>query len=471
MSRFNEKKHKEEIRNLAGAKAYAQSAVFELIAILFTSFAGNSFYRSDNDTMKRLVALTLHIPLEVTVRAIVFARRVLGMRSITHVAAAAIAPLLSGNPIGWRFYRAVVHRPDDMTEIASLVNCKLTAAMKKGFARAFDSFDDYQIAKYKGSGNKVKLVDIVNMVHPTPTEGNAESLRGLISGNLTVHGTWENELSEAGSDADKKAEVWRSLILHRRIGYFALLRNVRNIIDQADDHTFEEACMMLENPGLIKESMVLPFRFWSAYKALMSDSNRRHRTSQALSAISRAADIALSNIPSFTGRTLVVLDVSSSMTYKNVQETAALFACSILKANPRADFITFDHVARYEAIDTSQGVINMARGVKFTGGGTDFRSIFGAADKPYDRMIIISDMQGWVGDDSPKLSYDTYVDCRCGGVRPYTYFFDLAGYGTTQLPEKNIIQMSGFSEKVFELMPLLEQAPDAILETIKSVEL
>ena len=63
----------------------------------------------------------------------------------------------------------------------------LPNAMKKGLAKAFDRFDSYQLAKYRGENRAYKLIDVVNLVHPKPTERNeramsVESLTGFLSG-------------------------------------------------------------------------------------------------------------------------------------------------------------------------------------------------------------------------------------------------------------------------------------------------
>jgi len=63
---------------------------------------------------------------------------------------------LAGQEWGKNFYDKVVVRVDDMTEILSYYlayktskdSPKFPNALKKGFAKAFDKFDGYQLAKY-----------------------------------------------------------------------------------------------------------------------------------------------------------------------------------------------------------------------------------------------------------------------------------------------------------------------------------
>ena len=107
--------------------------------------------------------------------------------------------------------------------------------MKKGFATALGRFDDYQLAKYKGEGKEVKLVDVVNLVHPTQTAKNNFAISKLVNGELKSHDTWESELSAAGNDTEAKKTVWNRLLDERKLGYFALLRNLRNIISLGDE--------------------------------------------------------------------------------------------------------------------------------------------------------------------------------------------------------------------------------------------
>ena len=109
------------------------------------------------------------------------------MRSITHVLASELAQYASGEPWAKDFYSAIINRPDDMMEILSYHKKnkgKITNSIKKGFADAFNRFDKYQLAKYRGSDKDFKLVDVVNLVHPIPNEKNSEALDLLINNKL-----------------------------------------------------------------------------------------------------------------------------------------------------------------------------------------------------------------------------------------------------------------------------------------------
>jgi len=235
MSLFNKLKNRtKRITNRAGGEAFAQTPKMELASILLTSFAQNQHYRSANDTFKELNALLPKVDAKFAAKAAIYARHEFGMRSITHVLAAEISAYVSGQLWAKDFYKAIVRRPDDMLEIIAYYYAKggktLPNAMKKGFANAFDKFDAYQLAKYRGTQKSVKLVDVVNLVHPKATDRNATALKELVADTLKSTDTWEAKLTQAGqtatTDADKaerKAAVWTELIREGKLGYFALI--------------------------------------------------------------------------------------------------------------------------------------------------------------------------------------------------------------------------------------------------------
>lgn len=474
MSRFNTKSPGTKITNLAGGEAYSQSPELELVSILLTSFANDQFYRSSNDTFARLISLITQCDPEFVAKAAVYARTQFGMRSISHVVASELALHVAGKPWAKSFYDKIIYRPDDMGEILSYhitKNGKVSASMKKGFAKAFERFDKYALAKYRGEGKGMKLIDVVNLVHPVPVEKNAEAIQALVKGELKSFDTWESELTKAGQEAtsedekaDLKKEVWVKLIREKKIKYFALLRNLRNIIEQAPEMV-NEALKLLTTESLIKKSLVLPFRFTTAYEEIQKLADGKI-VRQVLMGLNKAVDISITNVPKFDGETLVVLDVSGSMSGKPAQ-IGSLFAAVLIKSND-ADFMMFADDAEYKNANPMDSTITIANAIRFSSGGTNFPAIFNRANKKYDRIIILSDMQGWIGYNSPAVAYNNYK--HTFNAKPFIYSFDLNSYGSMQFPEQNVFCLAGFSEKVFDIMKLLEKDKKALVNEIKKIE-
>ena len=474
MSRFNTASTT-KTENLAGGAAYSQSPEMELVSILLTSFANDQFYRSADDTFERLKQLIARCDNKFVGQAAIYARTKFGMRSISHVVASELAKHITGEPWAKDFYDKIVYRPDDMMEILAYhteKNGKVPNSIKKGFALAFNRFTKYDLAKYRGAGKAFKLVDVVNLVHPVPVEKNAAAINALIKGELKSFDTWESELTQAGQTAvndDEKAEfkkeVWVRLVTEKKIGYFALLRNLRNIIEQAPE-VIGQAIETLTTEAVIKKSLVLPFRFTTAYEEI-EKLDKGQIVRDVLVALNKAVDISVSNVPKFDGDTLVVLDVSGSMSGKP-SRIGSLFSAVLVKSN-NADFMVFDDDARYSNVNPTDSTITLTKQMRFIGGGTNFHSIFIRATRKYHRIIILSDMQGWMGHDTPAKEFSDYKQRTAAD--PLVYSFDLNSYGSLQFPERNVFAIAGFSEKIFDVMKLMETDKNALINTIKQVPL
>jgi 60 kDa SS-A/Ro ribonucleoprotein len=483
MSKFNATlpKQKTLTENLAGGQAYTQSSELALVSLLLTSFVNDQFYRGAKDTLNDLKKLSEKVKdKEFVAKSAIYARDKFGMRSITHALAGELTSQLNGAEWGKDFYNKVIVRVDDMTEILSYYlayktekdNPKFPNSLKKGFAKAFDKFDGYQLAKYKGENKEVKLVDIVNLVHPVPTVRNKEALELLVKGELKNTDTWEAKLSQVGQIAeseeelaDLKSNAWLELISTRKLGYFALLRNLRNIITQSPG-SVKAACEMLVDEKLIKNSRVLPFRFATAYDEI-NKIGQSKEVRDVLVAINEALEVSIQNVPKFDGETLVVMDVSGSMMGR-ASEIASLFGAVLAKAN-NCDVMTFATDANYKSYNPLDSVMSIRSSFRFSGGGTNFRSIFQKANKKYDNIIILSDLQGWMGYTTPSAEFNQYKSKF--SANPYVYSWDLAGYGSLQFPEKNVFALAGFSDKVFDIIKLLKEDKIALINEIKAIKI
>jgi hypothetical protein len=483
MSKFNTTmpKAKTLTENKAGGQAYSQSNELALVSLLLTSFVNDQFYRNAQTTLDELRSLITKVnDKEFIAKAAIFARDRFGMRSITHALAGELTSQLNGAEWGKNFYDKVVVRVDDMAEIMSYYlayktskdSPKFPNSLKKGFAKAFDKFDGYQLAKYSGSNKEVKLVDLVNIVHPVPTEKNKAALESLVKGELKNTQTWEAKLSQAGQMAESeedlaqlKADAWQELISTRKIGYFALLRNLRNIITQSPS-SVKSACELLVDERMIVKSRVLPFRFSTAYEEI-SKLGSSKEVRDVLVAINQALDISVCNVPKFDGETLVVMDVSGSMSGKP-SEIASLFGAILAKAN-NCDVMTFSTDAQYKQYNPMDSVLTIRNSFRFSGGGTNVRSVFEKANKPYDNIILLSDFQSWIGYTTPTKEFNSYK--KKYNCNPHVFSWDLAGYGSLQFPESQVYCLAGFSDKVFDIIDLLKTDKRALYNEINSIKL
>lgn len=477
MAKFNKKKSVESFtKNYAGGLAYKQSKEMEFVNILLTNFVNDQFYRKENETIDKLKQILTDIDPLFAAKACIYARDQFGMRSVSHVIASELAKFLSGKEFAKSFYEKVVVRPDDMLEIASYYGdkCgkKFPSSLKKGFQKAFDKFDTYQLAKWRGENSSVKLVDIVNLVHPVPNERNSEGLKKLVTGELKNTKTWESMLSQAGQTATSeedlvnlKTDAWGELLKTKKIGYFALIRNLRNIIQQAPEH-IDLACELLTNERMIQNSRVLPFRFTTAYEQL-TKLKQDNVTMKCINSLNEALNLSIVNVPKFSGETLVVIDTSGSMSGKP-SEIASLFGSMIAKKN-FCDVMTFDNYARYVNYNPLNSILDISKTFKFSGGGTNVESVFTTMNKAYENIILLSDFQAWIGRTTPTNVFKQYKEKY--NCEPHVFSWDLQGLGTLVLPESKVYCLSGFSEKVFDIMELLKSDKKALINKINEIVL
>lgn len=470
--------------NLAGGEAYEYGIRQHIASTILNSMLKGSYYKDSNAELTQIQTLVEKAvaagEVKFLAKAALHARHVHGLRSVSHVVAAELGEHARGSDWLRGFYRNIVFRPDDLTEILAYWSARNEGfrhpnAMIRGFADRMVKFNAYQLAKYKGDGKGVSMIDAVNLCHPRAPKDHP--IHDLMKGKLAPAETWEVALSRAGqaeTEEDKieaKGEAWVKLLTEKKLGYLATLRNLRNIAEQAPA-ALPLALDVLMDAKQIAKSKVFPFQFRIAYDILRNGNLSNAQKNQIALAVSRAADIALANCPRFDGTTLVVVDDSGSMTSgpDPAIAKAALFAATLLKSNPNADYMQFSDSARYINLDTvGMSVFPLAAKIieSCKSGGTNFTAIFQKARSGYDRIIILSDCQGW-GHSDMQQNFATYA--KASKV-PFLYSFDLNGSGTSMFPEKQVCLLAGFSEKIFDTMSRVESDPLALVNEIDAIDI
>lgn len=479
------------VRNAAGGLAFAQSDKMHLISLVLSNMLSGDMYRSESQVLSQLQALVKKLDPEFVAKTALYARNEFGMRSTSQALAGELASTnaTSGKEWSREFYNAIVRRVDDMMEIMGYYFDKnpqkpLPNALKAGFAEAFNRFDSYQLARYKGENRAVKLVDVVRLVRPKPVVKNADALAKLLKGDLKNTQTWEAKMSSAGQvcaeeKEEARSEVWSDLLSKKSLGYLALIRNLANIAIDANDTTFDLAISALTDAQAIKKSLIFPFQLYVAYKEVEKNLKRAEvsRIAKIMDALSQALDISCANVPEMPGKTLVAIDISGSMstsasTFSAAQvcTLATLFGVVLAKAND-ADVIQFESSAKFVPVLKSRSTLDSVKLLDHTTGGTNFESIFDLIIKErkrYDRIFILSDMMAWIQTNwSPKTMLEKYKAIM--STDPFIYSFDLKGQGTTQFDTGGkVVQVAGYSEKIFDIIKLAETDKEALLKTIES---
>jgi 60 kDa SS-A/Ro ribonucleoprotein len=279
-----------------------------------------------------------------------------------------------------------IQRADELAELVAVYwadgRKPLSNPMKKGLAAAFKKFSAHQLAKYNRDG-AVKLRDVLFLCHAKPdTPEQAETWRALIEGRLASPDTWEVALS---SGADKKATFER-LIREQRLGYLALLRNLRNMVEAGVDGTLLKNAIL----GRLGAERVLPFRFVAAAAAAPS--------------LEPTLDIALlagiHALPQLSGKTIVLVDVSGSMHDRLSQRSdmtrmdAAAALASIVNCEDLRVFSFADEVVEVPPRRGLAGVSAIKSSQRH--GGTYLgHAVSVVENHQHDRLIVITDEQSF----------------------------------------------------------------------------
>jgi hypothetical protein len=450
-------------------------------------------------------------------QCIVYSRCVAeGMRSINHLAAALLAPFISGQDWAKRFYGlwnkkeqkgGCIFRPDDMIEIlsifSSLNKVKLTNSMKKGFASAIEKMDTYTLFKYKKS-----IIDVSNLVRPSSKLSKStievdkktyKAIDALMKGLQVSADTWEVAQSGAGQEVAKavregklskakaeevlkeaKADNWEGLLKDNRLGILAAVRNIRNILQNPRKDIIDMLCELLENPTKIRQGKVMPYQLDLAVEVLNSEFNNPN-SRRIVQSLEKGYELAVPNLKELLpGDNLVIVDCSGSMTYsirdsKNLHNTyrstccdkAALIAATIAKAT-NADIIRFGSMAEWCSHNPNNSVFSLAKSISnHSMGGTNLARAFELItreNKVYDRIFILSDNECNSG--YQRGAYQEYVKRVCS---PYIYSVDLAAYGTKSMDGDKVNYYFGYGYQMFDDISSNEFNPNMHIEKIKKI--
>lgn len=388
------------------------------------------FYEDGQSIADRILEHAKAVDAEKLSALAVEARNVHGLR---HVPLLLLTDLIRrGGPGVSDTIAASIRRADEMAELVSIYwrggKKPLSKQMKLGLAKAFGKFSEYQLAKYDRDG-PVRIRDVLFMCHPKPADDEQAALfKRVAERQLTVPDTWEVQLS---GGADKK-ETFERLIAEGKLGYLALLRNLRNMMEAGCDRELVSKAIVARKGA----EMVFPFRYVAAARACP----------QMEPYIDQALCEAVATAPRLSGVTAVLVDVSGSMDVKLSAKSdltrmdAAAALSSIINGDVRV--FTFSHaVVEVPPRRGMAGVDSVIRSQPH--GGTYLGAAVAAvnAEVKHDRLIVITDEQSAdrVPDPIAKHAYMINVASAKNGV----------GYGKWT-------HIDGFSESVIRFIHEVE---------------
>ena len=513
---------KTQTTNYEGAKAFVMTLEMELYTAVVTWSLNDSFYEKNSDRLTRVKALIAKNDPVFVGKLAVYARTKMYMRSAPLVLVTELAKIHSGDDLVARTTAVVVNRADEITELLACYEFlnertgtkklnRLSKQLQKGLQAAFNSFDEYQFAKYNRDA-AIKLRDALFLVHPKAKDAEQQAIfNKIVEGKLQTPYTWETELSALGKlkfdSEETKAEAfktkWEELIDSGKLGYMALLRNLRNIQQAGISYEqLQKVCGTLASAEKVAKAKQFPFRYLSAYRELLAVSNsaglvqtvtnklntlfsgNKGFTGELLDALESAVAASAVNIRGFDHHTKVLLmcDVSGSMQVQVSEKSKVLLydiglmlamllqsRCKNVQVGMFGDSwktITVPHkniLANVQEFYKREGEVGYA-----TNGYLVIKDLLNARVK-LDKVMFFTDCQLW---DSHNMggNIQSYWLRYKAEVAPEAklYLFDLKGYGQAplQLLQNDVYLISGWSDKVFDVLHALENGGSAITQIL-----
>lgn len=337
--------------------------------------------------------------------------------------------------------------------------------LKKAMRTKLESLDEYSLAKYRQEKRKVKMVDVMNLVHPK-----SEAINKLANSELKQTGeTWEAIISAKGSTK----EAWTKSIGH--MGHMALLRNLRNLIEKGVDPKL----FLGKLTDGVKKGKQFPFRYFSAFREIESIA-----TASVLDALEICMQKSLKNMPQFPGKVLVISDNSGSMgntisdrSKVQMQDIANLMGIIAAHAYDEGELCAFSQDYQFMPIRKIGSIFDQKHKADqlVAGYSTElYKPIQHIIDGrlKYDSIIIMTDMQvDFVR--GGRSSYHSGCSAKLIGdyrnrVNPDVMVFavNLAAYHGSMFPEfyDRTFLTSGWNDQIFKFMQemykLYEQKPE-----------
>jgi hypothetical protein len=428
------------LRTHEGATAHPVNAEQALRrSVLSCLLFEKEFYEDGIEIAERIRTLAESVKPEVVAALAVEARTVMHLRHVPLLLLEVLSRTAAGrtDALVANTIERVVSRADELAEFLAIYTAggdrrtakagrghQFTAQVMRGLDLALRRFDAYQLAKYDRAG-KVKLRDVFRIVRPKPVDdAQAALFKAAKDGTLPSPDTWEVALS---SGADKK-QAFERLLREDRLGYLALLRNLRNMAEAGVDRDLINAKIALRKGA----ARVLPFRYVAAARVVPTFEP----------AIDQALLAAIGELPRFAGKTALLVDVSGSMDAKlsaRSDLTRMDAAAALAAIFPGDDVRLFTFSDIFVEVPARRGMagIDAIKGSQPHHGTYLGRAVAHINGLNVDRLVVITDEQSH--DDVPQPeggpAYLINVASHRNGV----------GYGRWT-------HIDGFSENVLRFM-------------------
>lgn len=479
-----------DARNHHGAPAYGFSAKHALAQYAATGCLNGTFYASAETQLDTVTGLCLTVEPPFIAKTAVYCRERGHMKDLPALLCAMLAT--RDRELLAAVFPRVVDNGRMLRTFVQILRSgvvgrkSLGTAPKRLVREWFEARDDRAIFA-ASVGQSPSLADIVKMVHPKPASPAREALFGYVIGRKVderaLPGVVKHfeaykarrtrqlpdvpfqMLTALDLDADAWVEIARTagwqmtrmnLSTFARHGVFGRRGMAEVVADR------------LREPQAIARARVFPYQLLTAFR--MAGDEIPHIVRDALQ---DAMEIATANVPSIDGQVYVMPDVSGSMSSPvtgfrkgatsavRCIDVAALVAAAIVRKNPSARVLPFEHdVVEVELNARDSIMTNAEKLARIGGGGTNCSAPLARLNRERasgDLVVYVSDNESWVdagrswGNSTATMAEWATFKSRNSNAR--LVCIDIQPYGTTQAAERtDILNVGGFSDQVFDVV-------------------
>jgi 60 kDa SS-A/Ro ribonucleoprotein len=477
-----------DTRNDEGAPAYAFEPRHALAQYATTGCLHTTFYATDAEQLDRVLALCAQVEPEFIARAAIYARERGFMKDMPALLCAVLscrAPALLE-----RVFPRVVDSGRMLRTFVQIVRSgavgrKSLGSLPKRLVRRWLAEQSDEAVFAASVGRSPSMADIVRMVHPRPATASREALYGWLLGRPydpaalpeLVRGY---EAYKAGETTELPAVPFQMLTqqplgapewarIAERAGWQATRMNLNAFGRHgvfADEGVTETIAARLRDGEAIRRARAFPYQLLAAWASL--DGAVPPAVCRALE---DAMELAIGNVPAVPGRVAVCPDVSGSMgspvtgvrrgatTAVRCVDVAALVASAVLRRNPDATVLPFQHDVVDVRLSPRDSVLtNAATLARVGGGGTNCSAPLARLNRrgeAVDLVILVSDNESWVdaGQGRGTATLREWGRLRRRNPAARLVCIDVQPYGTTQAVEReDILNVGGFSDQVFDVV-------------------
>ncbi|MCA1631529.1 MAG: RNA-binding protein [Acidobacteria bacterium] len=470
------------------APAYAFAPKHALAQYAATGCMNSTFYADASEQLSVVLGLCETVDAEFVAKLAVYARERGNMKDVPALLLAVLSR--KDRELFARAFPRVVDNARMLRTFVQIVRSgvvgrKSLGTLPKRLLREWlDARDDEAIFA-ASVGQSPSLADVLKMVHPKPRGGSRAALYGYLVGREHDRAALppvvrDFEAFKSGETRGVPRVSFQMLTalplgkaewaeIARRAPWQMTRMNLntfaRHGVFEIEGLT-ELVAERLRDPVKIAHARVFPYQLMAAYASAAEGVPNEVRE-----ALQDAMEIATANVPALPGKTYVFPDVSGSMhspvtghrrgatTAVRCVDVAALVAASVLRKNPSAELVPFEHDVVDVRLNARDSVAtNAALLASVGGGGTNCSAplrLLNRREARGDLVIYVSDNESWVdaGAGRGTATLREWEVFRARNPRARLVCIDVQPNQTTQAAEReDVLNVGGFSDRVFQIV-------------------